>query len=125
MAPLPLKRRKLSHDIDESSSAEDSPVDSDRNVQNSSSDSEDDGRVVQSKKSQVRQKRAHDGESAVYAGGDYKSSLFKLQVDELLAEVKPNYEKRLRGIDEALRSLKGWIEGIEERDAVSVCSKAL
>lgn len=71
--------------------------------------------------SQPRPKRtADDDDSAIYAGGSYKSSLFKLQVDELLAEVQPSYEKRLKGVDDLLRKLKGLIESIVERDAVSV-----
>ncbi|KAK0101481.1 hypothetical protein ONS95_006651 [Cadophora gregata] len=70
---------------------------------------------------QLRPKRtADDDEAAIYTGGLFKTSLFKLQVDELLAEVQPNYEKRLKGVDDLLRRLKGLIESIEDRDAVSV-----
>ena len=61
-----------------------------------------------------------DDNDAIYAGGLYKSSMFKLQVDEMLAEVQPNYEKRASVIDDALRRLKGLIEGIEDREALSV-----
>ena len=61
-----------------------------------------------------------DENDALYAGGLYKSSMFKLQVDEMLAEVQPNYEKRAGVIDDALRKLKGFIEGIEDREALSV-----
>jgi U3 small nucleolar RNA-associated protein 22 len=59
-------------------------------------------------------------ESALYAGGLYKSSMFKLQIDEMLAEVQPNYEKRLRGADEALHKLKSIIEAIEDRELLPV-----
>ena len=59
---------------------------------------------------------------ALYAGGLYKNNMFKLQVDEMLAEVKPNYEKRAGVIDDALRKLKRLIEGIESRDDLSVSS---
>jgi hypothetical protein len=66
----------------------------------------------------------HDGDNdAIYVGGSYKSSMFKLQVDEMLAEVQPNYEKRGPVIDEALRTLKGLIEGIEDREGLSVRCK--
>jgi U3 small nucleolar RNA-associated protein 22 len=61
-----------------------------------------------------------DENDALYAGGSYKSSMFKLQVDEMLAEVQPNYEKRAGAIDDALRRLKGLIEGIGDREALSV-----
>lgn len=64
---------------------------------------------------------AQDGDNdAIYAGGVYKSGIFKLQVDELLAEVQPNYEKRAGVIDDALRKLKGLVEGIEDREGLSV-----
>lgn len=111
MAPLPTKRRKLSHDgssesADESAHETGTLTDTKKNV------------PAQAKK--VPRQRAHEDDSTIYAGGDYKSSLFKLQVDELLAEVQPDYEKRLRGVDEALRTLKGLMESITERDAVSV-----
>ncbi|KAG0647352.1 U3 small nucleolar RNA-associated 22 [Hyphodiscus hymeniophilus] len=61
-----------------------------------------------------------DDNNAIYAGGLYKSSMFKLQVDEMLAEVQPNYEKRAGVIDEALRTLKGSIERIEDREGLSI-----
>jgi U3 small nucleolar RNA-associated protein 22 len=64
-----------------------------------------------------------DDNDAIYAGGLYKSSMFKLQVDELLAEVQPNYEKRAGVIDDALRNIKGLIEGIEDREGLSVSLK--
>lgn len=69
-----------------------------------------------------RRKLEHAGSndaSAIYAG-EYNSSLFKLQVDHLLEDAQPNYEKRLGGVDDALRKLKGLIEGIEDREGLSV-----
>jgi U3 small nucleolar RNA-associated protein 22 len=62
---------------------------------------------------------------AIYDGGLYKSSMFKLQVDEMLAEVQPNYEKRANVIDDALRRLKCVIEGITDRDLLSVSFESL
>lgn len=120
MAPLPSKRRKLNHDSDEIVSDEEAARNTDEIDDQSSAESEDDAPIAHPKKPLARPNRAHEDDSAIYAGGDYKSTLFKLQVDELLAEVKPNYERRLRGVDEALRTLKGLIDLIEERDAVSV-----
>jgi hypothetical protein len=61
-----------------------------------------------------------DNNDAIFAGGLYKSSVFKLKVDEMLAEVQPNYEKRASVIDDALHRLKGLIEGIEDREALPV-----
>jgi U3 small nucleolar RNA-associated protein 22 len=61
-----------------------------------------------------------DENGALYAEGSYKSSMFKMQADEMLAEVQPNYEKRSPVMDDALRTLKGLIEGIEDREPLSV-----
>ncbi len=54
--------------------------------------------------------------SAPYSGESYKSSLFKLQVDEMLSEVKPDYTKRFAPVDNALRKLKTFIEAIPGRE---------
>lgn len=120
MAPLLAKRRKLEHVSDEEISAEDPLSNEELSEEESADESAGDEPVAQSKQTQTRPKRAHEDNAAIYAGGDYKSSFFKLQVDELLAEVQPNYEKRLSGVNEALRTLKEAIEGIEEREAVTV-----
>jgi hypothetical protein len=56
------------------------------------------------------------------AGEMYKSSMFKLQLDELLAEVQPNYEKRMVPIENALRRLKAVIEQIPDREPADVCT---
>ncbi|KAH9210098.1 pre-rRNA processing protein-like protein Utp22, partial [Leptodontidium sp. 2 PMI_412] len=121
MAPLSTKRRKLdngrsvSPSEDESSDIEQTPAPDSEPKQAQTT-------------AQPRAKRtADDDDPAIYAGGLYKSSLFKLQVDELLTEVQPNYEKRLKGVDDLLRKLKGLIEGIAERSPVSIpeASKAL
>jgi U3 small nucleolar RNA-associated protein 22 len=58
--------------------------------------------------------------SAPYAGESYRSSLFKLQVDEMLAEVTPDYAKRLGPVDSSLRKLKSLIEAIPEREPLPV-----
>lgn len=54
--------------------------------------------------------------TAPYSGESYKSSLFKLQVDEMLGEVKPDYSKRFGPVDNAMRKLKTLIEAIPARD---------
>jgi len=58
--------------------------------------------------------------SAPYSGESYKSSLFKLQVDEMLSEVKPDYEKRFGPVDNALRRLKTLIEAIPASEPAPV-----
>jgi U3 small nucleolar RNA-associated protein 22 len=105
MSPLPAKRRKL----DRASEAND--------LQAAPDISKDAPAML----NPTRTKRAQDGDdAALHAGALYKSSLFKLQVDELLREVTPKYEKRFGGLTEALHKLKGLVEGIEERGALSV-----
>lgn len=115
MAPLSTKRRKL----DNGRSISPSESESSQIEQTPNHDSQ--VKTQPQTPTQPRPKRtADDDEAAIYAGGLYKTNLFKLQVDELLAEVQPNYEKRLKGVDDLLRKLKGLIESIGDRDAVSV-----
>lgn len=49
-----------------------------------------------------------------------KSSLFKLETDELLKEVQINYEKRMAPVVKLLHKLKEVIDGIPEREPVAV-----
>ncbi|KUJ10623.1 pre-rRNA processing protein-like protein Utp22 [Mollisia scopiformis] len=119
MTQLPSKRRKLGH----TPSAELTQEDESENVYDAQSaeESADEVAIPQSKQAALRPKHSQAiDDAALYAGGSYKSSLFKLQVDELLAEVQPNYEKRLTGVNEALRKLKTFIEEVEDCDPVSV-----
>ena len=55
-------------------------------------------------------------------GEMYKSSMFKLQLDELLAEVQPSYVKRMVPVENALRKLKAVIERIPDREPADVCT---
>jgi len=69
-----------------------------------------------------RQARALKQEDySLYADGVQKSHLLKLQIDDLVTQLRPNYEKRANSIDSALRVLKHSIEAIEDREPVSVC----
>ncbi|OBT93305.1 hypothetical protein VE01_08387 [Pseudogymnoascus verrucosus] len=54
--------------------------------------------------------------AAPFTGDAYNSSLFKLQVEEMLVEVKPNYAKRLGLVGNVLRKLKTLIEAIPDRE---------
>lgn len=107
MAPSPPKRRKLSHGSEEQDSGEENFDSRDNETR---------------KPTAVKQQRRQDvDDAALYSGGVYNSSLFKLQIDEMLAEVQPNYEKRMTGADDALRRLKTMIEAIEDRGMLPVC----
>jgi hypothetical protein len=46
--------------------------------------------------------------------------MFKLQMDEMLAEVQLNSSERLGQIDNALRKLKSAIEAVEEVQPLTV-----
>lgn len=61
-----------------------------------------------------------DGEGA--AGNTYNSNMFKLQMDELLAETRPDYERRLKKAEKALRRLKTILERIPEQEPLPVSS---
>ena len=109
MVPLSPKRRKLDHESSSADLAED-----------------DASSVVNDlpEKKQARQKQSHmqnADQSALYAAGQYKSSIFKLQVDEMLAELRPNYAKRMPVINQALHQIHSLIEAIEDREALPVC----
>ncbi|KAF5876503.1 putative pre-rrna processing protein utp22 protein [Botrytis fragariae] len=133
MAPLTTKRRKLEHTSDDEALQPQKPKVDNVDTENASADeasSSDDADAIQSKPKHAPTKRRHDDQdAALYSGGLYKSSMFKLQVDELLNEVRPNYEKRAAGIKSALHQLKNAIEGIEDHepllipDAIKLFSK--
>jgi len=116
MATSAPKRRKLDHANPASTTGYESLEE-----QSDVSESSGEGEPEEAKRTAPRQKRSHgEADNAIYSGGLFKSSMFKLQVDEMLAEVKPNYEKRLSGVNDALRKLKGHIEGIEAQKSLSV-----
>ena len=112
MAPLPAKRRKIQHGDGGETDSENGLLEpSDSNIE---------------KPPTVQPKRAQDvDENALYSGALYNSSMFKLQIDEMLAQVQLNYEKRMPGVDEVLRRLKTLIESIENRAVLPVCFQLL
>ena len=52
---------------------------------------------------------------AAFASGHYKSSFFKLQLDELLADSRPNYDKEASRLQGTLHKLKDIIESLPDR----------
>lgn len=110
MAPLSPKRRKLDHESSPAGDAEDGPSSIVNELQ---------------EKKQAPPKPSNMqsvDQSALYAAGQYKSSIFKLQVDEMLAELRPNYTKCMPAINQALHKIHSLIEAIEDREALPVCS---
>jgi U3 small nucleolar RNA-associated protein 22 len=59
-------------------------------------------------------------QDGAYTSESFKSNMFKLQVDELLEQVKPKYGKKEAPAENAMRTLKTIIESISSRDALPV-----
>ena len=64
-------------------------------------------------------------QDGVYTAEVYKSNAFKLQIDELLQQVKPKYGKKEAPAELAMRNLKTIIERIPSRGPLSVCSSCV
>jgi U3 small nucleolar RNA-associated protein 22 len=62
-------------------------------------------------------------QDGVYTAESFKSNMFKLQVDELLQQVRLKYRKKEATAENAMRTLKTMIEQIPSRDALPVCIK--
>ncbi|KAK5173186.1 U3 snoRNP protein [Saxophila tyrrhenica] len=58
--------------------------------------------------------------SGAYATGTFKSSLFKLQVDELLEQMRPRHGKRENEAEAALHKIKQTIDKLPDKDPLSV-----
>ncbi|KAL4751171.1 hypothetical protein BDW72DRAFT_193151 [Aspergillus terricola var. indicus] len=65
----------------------------------------------------ARNTRSSAVKEMALANGLYKSSFFKLQLDELITESRPSYDKRLSTIKDTLHDLKDLIESLPERPA--------
>jgi U3 small nucleolar RNA-associated protein 22 len=59
-------------------------------------------------------------QDGVYTAETFKSNMFKLQVDELLHQVKLKYGKKEAPAENAMRTLKTIIEQIPDRDPLPV-----
>jgi hypothetical protein len=118
IAPSP-KRRKLHHagqDEDRRPSDPESEDKADQlSVPRSSS------KVPVQKELDATTSRVRDSDLTAIRTGDMSiSSMFKLQVDEMLLAVQPNYAKIMGSVDKALRRLKILIESIEDREPLTV-----
>ncbi|EPE26997.1 hypothetical protein GLAREA_02911 [Glarea lozoyensis ATCC 20868] len=120
MSPASPKRRKLDH----------KPVDKVPNDQDHDDEASDNASSIEeyapvskTRPAQAQSKSKHtgnDGEAALYSGGLFKSSAFKFQVDYLLEDSRPNYEKVFAKANETLSKLKSLIESIDSRKPLSV-----
>jgi U3 small nucleolar RNA-associated protein 22 len=59
-------------------------------------------------------------QDGAYTAESFKSNLFKLQVDELLDQVRLKYGKKVAAAENTMRTLKTMIEQIPSRDALPV-----
>jgi U3 small nucleolar RNA-associated protein 22 len=67
-------------------------------------------------------KRQKHESFSLIAGDVCKSSKFLMQLDEMLAEVRPDYEKRLVPMESVLRKLKAIVEKLPDVEPLSVCA---
>jgi U3 small nucleolar RNA-associated protein 22 len=81
------------------------------------------GRDAELSKSIRSNKKVQDDRSGelALASGLYKSSFFKLQLDELLSSLKPNYEKQVSRVQDTLHRVKEAIERLHERPPMLAC----
>ncbi|RAL06313.1 rRNA-processing protein UTP22 [Aspergillus ibericus CBS 121593] len=111
MSTHSAKRRRLSPPPDESSHAR---------IINRDKQADSDGSNITRKAASYtpritgREKNDRSAELAL-ASGFYKSSFFKLQLDELLNELRPNYDKHVSRLQETLQELKTVIESLPDR----------
>ncbi|KAF1352035.1 pre-rRNA processing protein-like protein Utp22 [Delphinella strobiligena] len=61
-----------------------------------------------------------EASAAAYTGGTFQSNMFKLQVDEMLGQIRPRQGKREKTAEEALHKLKKAIDHIPAREPMSV-----
>lgn len=114
MSAHSAKRRKLS------------PSDSDESDSGDNKNSLSNGRKAQhnglSTSSHAGVKRVQKDRSAELAlsSGLYKSNVFKLQMDDLLADLRLDYDREVSRMQETLSKIKKIIEEIPERTAKSV-----
>lgn len=123
MAVPSSKRRKLEHSSsDEDSQGRTDAEDSEKYRESSISgeeEEEEEDTTAKHKAPGVRQ-TARSNNEALYSGAQYKSSLFKLQIDSMLDEIRPNYEKYSSTINGALGKVKTLIEGIPESEPLGI-----
>jgi len=64
-------------------------------------------------------------QDGVYTSESFKPNMFKLQVDELLHQVRMRYGRKDAPAENAMRTLKSIIEQIPNRDALPVCTQTV
>lgn len=119
MAPHALKKRKLAHQTDENPTFAGSSPES----PSSEFDLSDGGPASKSQRASTQPRpvqKTGPHQTLQTSGEKYASGLFQMQIEELLSEVRPNYEKYTFELEQALRKIKEIIERIPPREAVPV-----
>lgn len=116
MSPHTAKKRKLSPENDQTERFDRTHAARDTNGMSGSHDAKAGGasRPASTNDAAERIRTDRSAELAL-ASGLYKSSFFKLQTDELLTELRPNYDKQVARVSETLHKLKNVIECIPNR----------
>jgi len=89
-------------------------VDDSKNVQQNTRDQPEPTKL------NFRKKMSAAALSEAYTSETYRSSMFKLQVDELLGQVRLKYGSKEAPVEKALRSLKQIIEEIPAQEPLPV-----
>ncbi|KAI9847887.1 MAG: hypothetical protein M1838_000695 [Thelocarpon superellum] len=117
MAPHATKRRKVHEDRMDGETAR-SAATSDESAANEEMVDE----LLQTRRSTAARRQSRKGPSL-----DMNQSIFNLQINELLDDIRPDYEKRRKTLEPVLRRLKSTIEDIPPHDerTVSEAEKVL
>lgn len=114
---------------DVSMSGADDFEDLENDLEDEEDDSEEDGDEAETKPAPAVQKAPAQKplkrsvatlQDGAYTSESFKSNMFKLQVDELLEQMRLKYGKKEAPAENAMRTLKSIIEQIPSRDTLSV-----
>ncbi len=123
MVPRFSKRRKLEHDADVGSDTDlaelgEGSVSEDQVVDRTQAFGT---RSIKDSTGKHRKQSTVPDNFGPYSGDVHNIGIFKLQVDEMLSAIKPNYRKRSAAVDNVLHQLKSIIDKIPDRKPLSVC----
>ena len=129
MAPQPVKRRKLEGGREREQIGEPevrgnsqstlarqvNPTEHDLAGRGRSTIAKSDGRT-----DRLRKRSLLDSDCLALSSSS-NTTIFSLQLEELLSELRPKYEERMPPVDSALRKLKSIFERAVDRPELAVC----
>ncbi|KAF2169533.1 hypothetical protein M409DRAFT_19946 [Zasmidium cellare ATCC 36951] len=115
-----LSAEEMDEDAGDEEEDEDEDEDEDpavnlENVQSRARADKKDKTASQSNPKPARRAKASQPTISTLANGSFKSNVFKLQVDELLGQIRPRHGKRETDAESALHTIKKSIEQIKPR----------